>query len=94
VNWRESAEETGLVMSLGIATLWWTHRALARIRYLEGFLRICMFCKRVDAGGEWVPIADYVTEHSEAVFSHGLCPECLQQHYPIPGEHPQAPTSP
>jgi len=53
-----------------------------RIRYLEGVLRICSYCKRVDAGGRWVAFETYITEHSAALFSHGLCPDCARQHYP------------
>ncbi len=82
INWRESVAESVAVTALAIGTMWWTYRAVARIRYLEGLLRVCMFCKRIDAGGEWVPIVDFVTDHSEAVFSHGLCPECRERHYP------------
>jgi hypothetical protein len=51
VNWRESLLESALVLALGAGTVSWTRRALARIKYLEGFLRICMHCKRIDVDG-------------------------------------------
>jgi len=81
VNWAESTIETLLVVFLGIFVMCATHRLLMRIRYLEGFLRICSFCKKIRVGGEWVPIEDYITEHSASQFSHGLCDACLKEHY-------------
>jgi hypothetical protein len=41
-----------------------------------------MWCKRIrDEGGSWQKLETYIAEHSEADFSHGLCPECKQEHY-------------
>ena len=82
VNWRESILESLVVLVLGAGTLSWTRRALLRMRYLEGFVRICVNCKRVNAQDKWVPIETYIIEHSEAVLSHSVCPECKQKHYP------------
>lgn len=58
-------------------------RELAReVKLLEGILPICMFCKRIrDNAQEWQQLEAYICEHSEADFSHGLCPECAQKHY-------------
>lgn len=81
VNWRESILESVLVLALAAVILLWTYWALARIRHLEGFVPICLNCKRVDASGKWIPIEVYITEHSEAVLSHSVCPECKEKHY-------------
>lgn len=70
-----------MVLVLGAGTLSWTYRTLARLRYLEGFVRICMNCKRVQAQGKWIPVEVYVIDHSEAVLSHSVCPECKEKHY-------------
>ncbi len=57
--------------------------ALASIRTLRGLLPICSSCKKIrDDKGYWKQIEAYVSEHSEAEFSHGLCPECAQKLYP------------
>jgi DNA-binding response OmpR family regulator len=51
--------------------------ALARIRRLEGLLPICAWCKRIrNAQNAWEPLEIYLSEHSEATFTHGMCPEC------------------
>lgn len=55
---------------------------IARITYLEGFLRVCSFCKKIHAGDQWIPIEEYISDHSAALFSHGLCPQCMKRHYP------------
>lgn len=59
------------------------HGALAQVRRLEGLLAICAGCKAVrDEGGSWVPVEQYVGDHSQAQFSHGLCPDCIRRLYP------------
>lgn len=51
--------------------------AVSRIRKLEGLLRICAWCKRVQNDEDrWEQLEAYITEHSDAIFSHGICPEC------------------
>ena len=57
--------------------------ALENIKTLKGLLPICSSCKkiRVDSG-YWEQIEVYVHEHSEAQFSHGICPECMKKLYP------------
>jgi hypothetical protein len=59
-----------------------TARLSREIKILRGRLPICMWCKRIrDEGGSWQKLETYIAEHSEADFSHGLCPECKQEHY-------------
>jgi hypothetical protein len=56
--------------------------ARARARTLRGLLPICSACKRIrDDGGYWQEVEEYVREHSEAEFSHGMCPECAREYY-------------
>jgi sigma-B regulation protein RsbU (phosphoserine phosphatase) len=57
--------------------------ALAQVKQLKGLLPICMFCKRIrDDENYWQQIEAYLGEHTEADFSHSICPECLEKHYP------------
>ena len=58
-------------------------RALAEIRTLQGILPICQHCKKIrDDKGSWKQIEAYISEHSEAVFSHGICEKCMEDLYP------------
>lgn len=57
--------------------------ALAQVKTLSGILPICANCKRIrDAQGQWQPVEVYVRDHSQANFSHGLCPDCARKLYP------------
>ena len=57
--------------------------ALEEIKTIKGIIPICMYCKGIrDDKGAWNKLEKYITEHSEAQFSHGICEECLNKHYP------------
>lgn len=50
---------------------------------IDGLLPICAHCKKIrEDDGSWVSIEKYITDHSEAEFSHGLCPDCVKELYP------------
>jgi len=54
--------------------------ALARVRQLEGIIPICMYCKKIkDDQESWQELEKYITQHSEAMFSHSACPECYEK---------------
>ena len=57
--------------------------ALARIKTLRGLLPICSSCKSIrDDKGYWNQLETYIGDHSDAEFSHGVCPSCLKRLYP------------
>lgn len=57
--------------------------SFAKVKKLSGMLPICANCKRIgDDKGYWKQIESYIREHSEAEFSHGICPECFNKLYP------------
>jgi len=57
--------------------------ALSQVRKLSGMLPICASCKKIrDDKGYWNQIEGYIRDHSEAEFSHGICPECMKKLYP------------
>ena len=56
---------------------------IAKVKLLSGLLPICASCKKIrDDNGYWNQIESYIRDHSEAEFSHGLCPECAEKLYP------------
>lgn len=58
-------------------------KALADIKTLRGFIPICSNCKSIrDDEGYWEQIEDYIAQHSEANFTHGICPTCARLLYP------------
>ena len=65
--------------------------ALASIKTLRGMLPICSSCKKIrDDKGYWSQIEAYMSDHSDAEFTHALCPECAEKLYPefYPGHKP------
>lgn len=58
-------------------------KALKDLRILRGMLPICASCKKIrDGQGDWRQLEAYLKVHSEAVFSHSLCPDCAKELYP------------
>lgn len=56
--------------------------ALAEVKTLSGLLPICSHCKNIrDDKGYWNQIESYIRDHSEAQFSHSICPECVKKYY-------------
>jgi len=56
--------------------------ALKEIKTLQGIVPICSFCKKIrDDKGYWSQVDAYVSQHTDAKFSHGVCPECIEKHY-------------
>jgi PAS domain S-box-containing protein len=62
--------------------------ALAKVKTLKGLLPICAWCKKIrDDQGYWQQIEAYLHDHSEADFSHGICPECAHKVLRRPNDH-------
>ena len=56
--------------------------ALAHVRQLQGLISICSYCHRIRNDEEtWEKLEKYITNHSEAKFSHGICPECMEKYF-------------
>lgn len=54
--------------------------ALAKVKTLSGMLPICSYCKKIrDDEGYWNQVDSYISKHTDAVLSHGLCPECAEK---------------
>jgi len=57
--------------------------ALSKIKVLSGLVPICANCKKIrDDKGFWNQMEKYISDHSDAVFSHGICPDCIKKLYP------------
>jgi len=58
-------------------------RALKEVKVLRGLIPICASCKKIrNDGGFWQQLEEYLSDHSEAEFSHGLCQPCIKKLYP------------
>jgi hypothetical protein len=73
-----------LIVLCSIATallIFHLRRQALTLRVLEGMLPICGFCKRIRNGQAWESLEGFISNHSEAQFSHTFCPECGAKHY-------------
>ena len=60
-------------------------KALDEVRTLRGLVPMCAWCSKIREGdGQWSDIASYISTHTEADVSHGICPECAKAHFPEP----------
>jgi len=58
--------------------------ALAQIKRLEGIIPICSYCKKIrDDKQSWHQLEEYISNHSDALFSHGMCPDCVEEQMKI-----------
>lgn len=78
-NWREAFLENIIVLIVAIPLMLLTRRLLSHLYYLEGFLRVCAWCKKLEVDDKWVPIEAFFKEHFKTESSHGICPECYEQ---------------
>jgi hypothetical protein len=61
--------------------------SLARAKRLEGLISICSYCKKIhNEEQSWEQLERYISAHSDALFSHGICPDCARQHFDFPPE--------
>jgi hypothetical protein len=62
--------------------------ALGEVQTLSGLVPICSHCKKIrDDSGYWTQVELYIRKHSQAEFSHGICPDCLKELYPEIADH-------
>ncbi len=58
-------------------------KALAKVKQLSGLLPFCSYCNKIrDDKGYWNQIDSYIQDHSDAEFSHSICQECAEKHFP------------
>ena len=89
LSWHVLSNRGLAIFSIWIVAVIMDHRnsleakkeaAQARVRILEGLLAICANCKKIrDDSNVWHQLESYIVTHSEASFTHGLCPVCLEQ---------------
>ena len=58
-------------------------KSLSEVKTLKGIVPICSYCKKIrDDQGYWAQVESYISKHTNADFSHGICPDCMAEHFP------------
>jgi hypothetical protein len=78
-DWRRAMLRTIVIALIWTSVHLATQRLLKRLHYLEEFLRICSWCRKVCHHDEWLTMEDYFNSKFATRTSHGMCPECLQK---------------
>jgi hypothetical protein len=81
--WLPEFHQSALVM-LFILVTWLlvanaTRRVLERVKYLERFMRVCAWCRRIDYKGRWVKLEEFLQQSFDTPTSHGICQECFDK---------------
>jgi hypothetical protein len=80
-NLHEATFETGWICLVLAFVLVITKLLLKQIRYLEGFLPVCSYCKSIRNNENWTPLEQFLHERSNVKLTHSLCPTCAKKHY-------------
>ena len=76
-NFQESALKMLLVLAVWFLLIGSTRRVLARVRYLEGFTRVCSWCRRIHFKSNWISLEEFLQAGFDTPTTHGICPTCL-----------------
>ena len=67
-----------LIVIVWIIVLYFTKQLVSRLYYLEGFFRICAWCKKINYKDEWIPLDQFFAAEFDHKTTHGICPVCLK----------------
>ncbi len=56
-----------------------TRRVLSHMKYLEGFMRVCAWCRRIDFHNRWMPFEEFLQQGFDTPTTHGICQDCLRK---------------
>jgi hypothetical protein len=78
-NWRRAVLRSVVILLIWLWVNLATRKLLKRLHYLEEFLRICGWCRKVCYQGEWIEMEKYLKSKFATKTSHGMCPDCLRK---------------
>jgi hypothetical protein len=71
--------ETLIVLLVATPVMILTERLVSRLHHLEGFLRVCAWCKKLEHNGEWIPLEEFFERKFQTETSHGMCLACMDE---------------
>jgi hypothetical protein len=78
-NIQESAIRTVIVIFLWMFSSYKAHQVLSRLAYLESFMHVCAWCKRIEKNDTWLSLEQHVSAETGKKLTHGICPQCAAQ---------------
>jgi len=77
--YRRSMLDMLLVLGVWFLVSASTRRILERVRYLEKFMRVCGWCRRINYNGEWMRLEEFMRQGFDTPTTHGICTDCLRK---------------
>ncbi len=81
-DWRDCVMDNLLIVLVWAAVFFFTKRLLSHLLYLEGFLRICAWCRRINYQGKWIGLEEYFAQGFRVETTHGMCSDCFKRRVP------------
>lgn len=78
-DYSESAFEMLFVFVVWLLVAGSTRRLLGQVRYLQGFMRVCAWCRRINCKDQWMRLEQFMHERFDTRATHGICPDCLRK---------------
>jgi len=74
-----TAMVTVVILLLWIFSAYKVYRVVSRLSYLESFLHVCAWCRKIEYNDRWLSLEAHFTEKTGGGISHGICPECAKR---------------
>lgn len=78
-DYADAAITTLIIGLVWIASGLGIYHLVVRLNYLERFLHVCSWCRRIDHDGKWIDLESYLARKAVGLLSHGICPECSRK---------------
>ena len=78
-DWRRASLRTLVILMIWLWVFSATRKLLKRLHYLEEFVRVCSWCRKVSHEEEWLEMEKYFNSKFDTKTSHGMCPDCLRK---------------
>jgi hypothetical protein len=78
-DFHESTLEMLLVLTVWLLVSMASRRVLKHVHYLQGFMRVCAWCRRIEYKGRWIRIEEFLKQGFDTPTSHGICSECMRE---------------
>ena len=78
-SYLEVSAKSGVVVLLWMFSAYKIYLIVSRLSYLESFLHVCAWCRKIEVEQKWFTIEQHFAQHTGVKASHGICPECAQK---------------
>jgi hypothetical protein len=75
----ETAIKTVVILMLWILSAYKVYQIVSRLSYLESFVHLCAWCRRIEKDNQWLSLEEHLERSSGQSVSHGLCPDCAER---------------